>query len=297
MHPLEVHAAAPLGRVVVIGAGGFVGRTVVSQLSGTGVELVALGSRDADLSSPAAVGILQDRLRADDAVVFVSALTPDRGKDIATLMNNLAMGAHVCAALSARRPSHVVYISSDAVYEERAALVNESTPCDPPSFHGTMHRVRERMLIEQLGAAGVPLAVLRPSLLYGAEDTHNGYGPNRFFRTAIKDKKITLFGGGEEQRDHVAVEDLASIVAATLRTRATGVLNVATGASRSFGDIARLIARLVGDGVQIEERPRASAITHRHFDPTAMLRAFPEFRPMPLEAGLGRMADRLGVHP
>ena len=65
-----------------------------------------------------------------------------------------------------------------------------------------MHLVREVMLRSALTA---PLAILRPTLLYGAADPHNGYGPNRFRRLAAAGQDIVLFGEGEEQRDHVLI--------------------------------------------------------------------------------------------
>ena len=35
-----------------------------------------------------------------------------------------------------------------------------------------------------LDEGGVPVGILRPTLVYGANDPHNGYGPNRFRRLA-----------------------------------------------------------------------------------------------------------------
>src|SRR2546428_337223 len=81
--------------------------------------------------------------------------------------------------------AQVVYVGTDAVYDDDTNPVRESSPCQPSSFHGTMHLARERMLIETLRPARTPLAMLRPSLLYGPGDTHNGYGPNRFVRSAL----------------------------------------------------------------------------------------------------------------
>src|SRR5256885_1405531 len=80
-----------------------------------------------------------------------------------------------------------------------------------------------------IGAVKAPLAILRPTLLYGAEDPHNGYGPNRFRRLANAGADITLFGEGEERRDHVLIDDLAEIVLRVLKRRSTGTLNIATG--------------------------------------------------------------------
>jgi len=38
--------------------------------------------------------------------------------------------------------------------------------------------------------------------------------------------------------------------------------------------------------VQIENRPRQTPVTHRHFDVTAILKAYPTFAFTPLEQGL-----------
>jgi nucleoside-diphosphate-sugar epimerase len=130
--------------------------------------------------------------------------------------------------------------------------------------------------------------VLRPCAVYGAGDTHNSYGPNRFLRTAIEQKKITLFGAGEEQRDHLFIGDLTQIIRLCLLHRSTGVLNVVSGSSVSFRNVAERVIALLRDDVELVCLPRTSQITHRHFDNTASLRAFPGFEPTSTEEGLRR---------
>jgi UDP-glucose 4-epimerase len=219
-------------------------------------------------------------------VVFLSAITPDKGKNIDALIANLRMGEQVCAALSAARPRHVVYISSDAVYRDTETFVDERAPADSPSLYGTMHALRERMLAQVLGA-DTPIAVLRPTLVFGAGDTHNSYGANRFMRAAIADQRIPLFGEGEEQRDHVYVDDVVKLIELVLNRRSAGVLNLVTGQSTSFGDLARQVAAIAGGDVAVECRPRAAGpILHRHYDPTALFRAFPDFQFTPRDQAL-----------
>jgi nucleoside-diphosphate-sugar epimerase len=130
------------------------------------------------------------------------------------------------------------------------------------------------------------LAILRPVALYGAGDTHNGYGPNRFLRTAVEKRQIDLFGGGEEKRDHLRVEDFAEVIDLTVRHRSEGILNVASGGAVSFREVATLVQGLVGDDVVIRTSVRANPITHKHFDIAALVRSFPAFRPASLDAGL-----------
>src|SRR6266436_5633422 len=221
-------------RVVVIGAGGFVGSAICTRLAADKVPVLALTRNELDLLKPEAAATLQRLLRKDDSVVFVSALAPTRNN--AMLIDNLRMAEAVCAALAAQSVGHLVYVSSDAVYSDEANPVIERSCQQPSSLHGVMHLAREIML---RAALKLPLAILRPTLLYGAGDPHNGYGPNRFRRLAAKGEPITLFGNGEEQRDHVFIDDVAALVALVLTHRSQGIVNVATGTSHSFRTVAK----------------------------------------------------------
>lgn len=284
---LEHQTDAPQrpARVVIIGAGGFVGGAIAQQLQHENVPVLGLTRRDVDLLQEGAAKKLAGLVRAGDTVVFVSAIAPARNS--AALMQNLVMAERVIAVLATQPAEHLVYISSDAVYADSANPVTERSCRQPSSMHGMMHAARELMLKTEVKA---PLAILRPSLLYGARDPHNGYGPNRFRRLAAKGEPITLFGEGEEQRDHVFVDDVARLVSLILAHRSRGELNVATGRSASFREAAELAVKLSGNSVEIRGTPRQNPITHRHFDVAECLKAFPQFRYTPLREGLERAA-------
>lgn len=261
-------------RVVLFGARGFIGRAIQARLQADSVPTLAVTSGEVDLASSASVAQIAGLLKPTDAVVMLSALTPDKGRDAATLMKNLAMMQHLCAGVEKTGCAHFVYFSSDAVYDSAVARVTEAVPASPQDLYGTMHRTREIM------AAGIraPLLALRPTLVYGTDDTHNAYGPNRFRRMAQKDGTITLFGGGEELRDHVHVDDVAALTVRCLMQQSAGVLNIATGVSTSFRGVAELVAQQFDNRVEIVETPRANPVTHRHYDVTNLIRAFPDFR-------------------
>ncbi|MFQ5955501.1 MAG: NAD-dependent epimerase/dehydratase family protein [Kiloniellales bacterium] len=270
-------------RVVILGRRGFVAGAIGARLERDSIDTLALGSRELDLIDAAAEVALADRLKESDALVVVSAIAPC--KDVPAFMSNLAMVRSVCAALQRVRPAHLVYISSDAVYADGVNPVNERSCAEPSSLHGMMHAARELMLKT---AAPGRLCILRPSLLYGAADPHNGYGPNRFRRLAAEGKDIVLFGEGEERRDHVLIDDLAEIVRLSLIRRSSGVLNVATGHSASFREVAERVAALFDPPVAVKGSRRRNPITHRHFDPSACYKAFPRFHYTPLADGLAK---------
>lgn len=265
-------------RVVVMGAAGFVGGAIAARLERDGVRVLRLGRAEIDLCAPEAEQQLARLLKADDAFVAAAAKAPC--KDAGMLVDNMVMARTMVRALAAAPVAHVVNISSDAVYADLPEPLTEDSCAAPTSVHGAMHVAREILFG---AAAKAPLAILRPSLLYGAADPHNGYGPNRFRRLAAEGKDIVLFGEGEERRDHVYIGDLAELAARVLYRRSTGVLNVATGQVHSFREIAEKFSR------NIKTTPRTGPMPHngyRPFDIAACRKAFPDFRYTSLEAGL-----------
>ena len=280
---LNPAAAAPR-RVVIIGAGGFVGGSIRARLESDGVVTLALTRKEVDLLQTGAAVRLAGLLRPGDAVVLVSAVAP--AKTVSMLMDNLRMAQTVCDAVAGLELSHLLYISSDAVYADDQNPVTELSYCAPSTLHGMMHAARELMLVS---ATTAPVAFLRPTLIYGASDPHGGYGPNRFRRQAEKGEPITIFGEGEERRDHVLVDDVAALAALMLRHRSRGALNAVTGVSTSFHDIARMVAAQSGGRVEVKSVPRPGPrphLLHRFFDITQCHQAFPGFRFTPLAEGL-----------
>ena len=275
-----------LSRVVILGASGVIGRALTPFLLDRGVSVAALESSDLDLLDPNASRLLAGRLRHDDALVVLAGLPPRRGRDLATMVRNIQMATNVCAALSEQPVAHVIYLSSDAVYPRSVEEVRESSPVAPTDSYSAMHLVRED-LFHRLAKA--PVAVLRSTQICAGHDTHDAYGPSRFLRMAMKENRIVLFGRGEETRDHIQVEDVVALIHACLRRRSQGVLNVATGHSLSFSDVASMVAAQFDPPPDIQYTPRQLPITHRTFDVSAMIRAFPEMSLTPLEAGLPRI--------
>jgi UDP-glucose 4-epimerase len=277
-------------RVVVLGAGGVIGKALLKRLKADGIAVLGLGSAEIDLQDPTAAEELLALLRPDDAVVFLSALTPDKGRDIATLMKNLRMAEAVASAVATVKSKHVIYLSSDAVYPFGNGMVDETTPADPADLYGVMHKAREVMMMSAVPANA--LAILRCTLVCSADDTHNSYGPNRFRRQAAKDGKITLGGEGKETRDHVFADDVSELVRLVLVHRSAGLLNAVSGRSHSFAEVAHIVAATFQPPMQVSFAGGGGAVTHRHFDATALHQAFPNFHFQPLEAVVAEVHRR-----
>jgi UDP-glucose 4-epimerase len=282
---LSSKAAVP-SRVVVMGAGGFVGNAIATRLERDHVPVLRLTRREVDLLEANAADQLAALLRPGDVFVAVSARAPVRDGEM--LRDNIALALAMTRAASRIELAQVVNISSDAIYGDLAEPMTEEAVKSPDSPHGAMHLAREIMFRGDIKA---PLLMLRPSLLYGASDPHNGYGPNRFLRLAAAGEPIVLFGKGEERRDHVLIDDVAELATRAIYYRSTGALNIATGTVTSFREIADLVVKLTGRAVEIVETPRNGPLPHngyRAFDPGACHAAFPDFAYTPLKQGLAQ---------
>ena len=269
-------------RVVVLGAGGFIAGAILRRLKKADIAVEGLGRPRLDLLDPRSIELLS--LRPDDALVFASAKAPC--KNLEMLRENLAMAQTVCAALKRQPVAHVVYISSDAVYKDSSTPITEESPAEPASYHGAMHLTREIALRTEYAG---PVALVRPTLVYGPEDPHNGYGPNRFRRLAEAGKDIVLFGEGEERRDHVDVEDVAELVYRILVHRSEGIANAVSGEVVSFRELAEFAASRVSPKVGVTGTPRTGPMPHngyRAFDNRGVLAAFPGLRFKPWREGL-----------
>jgi UDP-glucose 4-epimerase len=278
-------------RVVVMGAGGFVGGALVTRLKRDKIPVLALGRDQVNLVDPRAADALRGLLLPDDTFVAVSARAPVKNPDM--LIENMIMTGSMLKALAAASVAHVVNISSDAVYADSTGFLTESSTAAPASLHGAMHLARELMFQDQIKA---PLAVLRPTLIYGPGDPHNGYGPNRFCRQVNRGEEIVLFGEGEERRDHIFIEDVADLIARVICRKSTGALNLVTGELHSFRDIAQKTFSLAGRANSVHGSPRTGPMPHngyRPFDVRACQEAFPDFLPLSLNEGLARTLTAL----
>ncbi len=273
-------------RAVILGAGGFVGTMVKNAFEAAGTPVRALGRPEVDLLSDDAAETLSGELHDTDCLIVISAEAPC--KDAAMLARNIQMMCAIVDALANIQPAHLIYVSSDAVYADSSAPLTETSYAEPGSLHGVMHLARELMLKEAMKG---PLAILRPTLIYGAADPHNGYGPNRFRRLAQAGEDIVLFGEGEERRDHVDVHDVADLIRRIAVHKSQGVLNAATGTVTSFREVADMVVSLSINDVAVNGSPRRGAMPHngyRPFDPAATAAAFPDFRYTALADGLAR---------
>jgi UDP-glucose 4-epimerase len=274
-------------RIVVLGKNGFIGKSLIEQLVDLNLDFLALGRDDLDLLAPTAESDLVQIIRPNDAVVLAAAFVPV--KNVQMLSENIRILETLSNAFSIIDFNQLINVSSDAVYPDLDYPLDEDVNPSPTSLHGVMHLARE-VCFSQLQHLSV--CHIRPTLVFGSNDPHNGYGPNRFVREARKFKSISIFGEGEERRDHIYVKDVARLLLESLVTNQKGILNAVSGSLTSFHELARIISELSENEAQIIRSPRQIPIPHggyREFNNKKVYELFPDFSFTNLSDALAEM--------
>ena len=247
-------------KIVVFGGGGFVGKTIMMEAEKSGLNCVSITRNDVDFASSDCTAYVKSAVNNGDVVLLAAAKAP--AKDFDDVCENIRLLSNIIEGLRERSPSYVLNVSSDAVFGDPDEAITERSEMSSQSAHGVMHCMREKMIEQRLTC---PVGHIRPTLIFGEDDPHNGYGPNSFIRKAKQGENIQLFGGGEEQRDHVFIGDVARIAVRMIETEFAGDINAVTGEVISFNDIAEAVLKASGQGVSIIRRDRNGPMPHNGF--------------------------------
>ncbi len=225
-------------RLVIIGSGSFIASGIIRNLKKNKLNYVPINRKKIDLINLSSIKKLKRLIKKKDSIIFISANAPV--KNYKMLKDNLKMCLHTYEALKEKKITYFLYVSSDAVYSDSKNLINEKSQTIPQNLHGFMHLMRENIF----KMLKTKVCVVRPTLVYGINDPHNGYGPNQFIRSAQSKKNIYLFGKGEEKRDHIHVNDVGELIYKLFKIKYTGVVNLVTGKVYSFLQIAEKIKKI-----------------------------------------------------
>ena len=229
-------------KILVCGKKGFVANKLIKFLKKKQSKFIAFSSKDVNLLSQSSSKKLKKIKKNKYIIVFLSTLTPDKGKDKKTFKKNILMMNNFFKNFPKRYIGHFVYVSSDAVYSMNDKYIYDKTRPNPQDLYGSMHLKRERIVKMKISKNNY--VILRPVAVYGKGDTHNSYGPNRFFKQLKNNEKIKIFGKGQDVRSHFFVDDLVKIIDTVIVHKITGTLNISSVKSYKFIDIAKKIVKL-----------------------------------------------------
>lgn len=262
-------------RALVLGAGGFLGSHLTRRLIDDGWDVIGvvrdtqapyvfdrLGAHIDDVELVAGdIGDAQllERVVAGVDAVFAFAGHSGAARSLDEPFDDLVVNAGgqlaLLESLRTRNASaRVVFPGSRLQYGRPERLpVDEEHPQRPTSLYGLHKSIGEQYHRLYHDLYGIPTTCLRISNPYGPRQDRpdRAFGlVGNFLATAAGDGDIELYGGGEQLRDYVFVDDLIDLcVACATNPRAIGrVYNAGGPASMPIRAMADAVVETVGRG-------------------------------------------------
>lgn len=268
-------------KVLVTGAAGFIGSSIVRTLSGNGVEIVAVdgllgglyparekAARFTEIAELPGVNAIKLDLREDEISVV--------GDDITHVINEAAMPGlgpswsdfnlySSCNLLSVARLidaakawpiKKFVQISTSSVYG-KFAVGDEDLPTQPVSPYGATKLAAEHLALAHWRDSGFPVAILRYFSVYGP-----GQRPDmayrKFISRALTGTAIDVYGDGTQSRSNTYIDDCVDATISALERAESGeIYNISGMTERTIIEALSIIEREAGRELNLNFLPRA----------------------------------------
>jgi len=268
-------------RILVLGAGGFIGHHLVSRLKDEGAWV-----RGVDLKFPSyeptkaddfALGDLCDQLFVarviDQGFDEVYQLAADMGgagyiftgdHDADVMRNSAMINLNVLEASRKRNIKRIFYSSSACIYPEHNQLDPENPNCEessaypanPDSEYGWEKLFSERLYLSYARNYGMECRIARFHNIFGplgAWDNGKEKSPAAICRKVARAEQggtVEIWGDGEQTRSFLFVDECLDGVLKLTRSEKLGPFNIGSEERISINGLVDLVADIAGKHVK-----------------------------------------------
>jgi GDP-D-mannose 3',5'-epimerase len=305
-------------KVLVTGAGGFIGHHLVSYLKRQGYWV-----RSVDLHYPQFTSIDADEFRLLDlrrwenclqatyGVDEVYALAADMGgmgfisaNHAAILHNNALINVHTLEAARTNGVRRYLYTSSACIYPEYRQMAAEVTPlkeedaypAQPQDAYGWEKLVAERLCLYYRGEYGLETRIVRFHNIFGPYGTWQGgreKAPAALCRKVAVAKltgnpQVEIWGDGEQTRSFCYIDDCITGLYKLMRSDYPAPLNLGQDRLVSINQLVDIIAEIAGIRIVKKHIPGPQGVRGRNSDNTRLRQVLGWEPEVCLEEGLAR---------
>lgn len=263
-------------KVLVTGGAGFLGSHINNLLISSGHQVTVLdnlskGHRESiHPDAKLIVGDIKDPIKTKealkniDAVIHMAGLiiVPQSVKDpILYTKSNVLGSVNLLQSMREVGVKKIIFSSSACVYGDPQKLpITEDQPLHPDNPYGASKAAIEAFLQAFHADFKFDVTILRYFNPYGPGELHNPetHAIPNFIKATLAKKPIPLYWKGEQIRDFIYVNDLASSHTEVLNLKGFNIFNVGTETGNKIIDVVKLIFKIIGYEVPINnlgERP------------------------------------------
>ena len=311
-------SSAPTTRVLVTGAGGFIGHHLVSHLRANGrwvrgVDLKYSEFRPSDANEFELLDLRrwENCLLATRGVDEVYALAADMGgmgyiaeHHAEILHNNALINLHTLEASRVNGVRRYFFASSACVYPEFrqtdtnviALREEDAYPAQPQDAYGWEKLVTERLCMHYRQDFGLDIRIARFHNIFGPQGTWDGCrekAPAALCRKVAIAKltgsrEVEIWGDGEQTRSFCYIDDCVEGIHRLMTLGFNDPINIGQDRLVTINQLADMIAHIAGAEIAKKHVAGPMGVRGRNSDNTLMRRVLGLEPRVSLEEGLAR---------
>ena len=302
-------------KVLVCGAGGFIGSHLVRSLKAQGHYVVGADLKLPEFSTTAADEFYQVDLRNQRQVTKLITADMDEiyqlaadmggagfifvGNNDADIMHNSALiNLNVLHEITFKKTPKIFYTSSACVYpahnqlDPARPMLEESSayPADPDSEYGWEKLFSERLYQAFARNHGIDVRIARLHNVFGPEGTWQGgreKAPAALCRKVAESSgTVEVWGPGTQTRSFMYIDDCIEGIHRLMASNYSEPINIGSDRMITVNDLVQLISRIANKPVHINNIPGPVGVMGRTSDNTLIQQVLAWAPPDSLESGL-----------
>jgi nucleoside-diphosphate-sugar epimerase len=254
-------------KILVTGAGGFIGQRLVEALQGASYKVVALTSGDGDITDPKTLKVFYD-----DHIDFVFHLAsrtfvPDAWKSPADFQQVNVTGTLNVLELCRAEKIPLTFVSAYLYGMPSSLPVKEEDALCPNNPYALSKAMAETLCRFYAEHYDVPVTIIRPFNIYGPGQKGHFLIPEIIDQVRAN-KRIHLKDLAP-RRDYLYLDDLIEALMSTLESvPGCRIFNIGSGSSLSVAEIVDAIQSVAGTSLPVisENMPRKNEIPDVYAD-------------------------------
>jgi len=285
-------------KIIVLGHTGFIGKNIFIALKKKSYKnknliIKGISTQLIDLTKKISVKKLGKEITKQSIIIICVVFKPKSEDSLRlfnqkTLSRNQTMIKNITNVIKHKRPKKIIYLSSNAVYGvyKNHKLVDEEAKIVVDTFYGKSKYLFEEMLKFVIGEKErKKLIILRPTTVYGPNEKFISNNPSGFLKLAKNEKKISIWGNGNEVREFLYIDDLTKIIIKLIQKNFYGTLNLG-GFSSSYINIINKVSKILKMRPKLENKKRTSFKVNKTYSKKLLKKVLPGIKLTSIEEGI-----------